>query len=120
VVLDEAAQLAPLQDLDQVAATASGQHITLMTVFQDFSQIQARYGDRAATVVNNHRCRVVLAGLSDPATDRFVPEVTAACESLRMAPPGRAWMVRGHEEVRAVSIHPWTWRGGLRARGVRR
>jgi len=120
VVLDEAAQLAPLQDLDQVAATASGQHITLMTVFQDFSQIQARYGDRAATVVNNHRCRVVLAGLSDPATDRFVPEVTAACEALRMAPPGRAWMMRGHEAVRAVSVHPWSWRGGLRARGVRR
>ena len=68
MVLDEAAQLAPLHDLDQLAATASGQHITLMTVFQDFSQIQARFGERAATVVNNHRCRVVLAGLSDPAS----------------------------------------------------
>ena len=120
VVLDEAAQLAPLHDLDQLAATASGQHITLMTVFQDFSQIQARFGERAATVVNNHRCRVVLAGLSDPASERFVPEVVAVCESLRMAPPGRAWMMRGHDVVREVSVHPWSWRPGLRARGVRR
>ncbi len=49
-------------------ATAAGQGIQLVTVWQDLAQISARYGERAATVVNNHRAKVVLSGISDPAT----------------------------------------------------
>ncbi len=68
VVLDEAANIAPLRDLDTLASTAAGQGIQLVSVFQDLAQISARYGGRAATVVNNHRAKVLLSGISDPAT----------------------------------------------------
>jgi type IV secretion system protein VirD4 len=68
VVLDEAANIAPLRDLDTLASTAAGQGIQLVSVFQDLAQISARYGERAATVVNNHRAKVLLSGISDPAT----------------------------------------------------
>ncbi len=44
VVLDEAANIAPLSDLDTLASTASSHGIQLVTVWQDFAQIEARYG----------------------------------------------------------------------------
>jgi type IV secretion system protein VirD4 len=68
VVLDEAANIAPLEDLDQVLATAAGHGVSLMTVWQDLAQVESRYGERWATIVNNHRAKVVCPGVSDPRT----------------------------------------------------
>jgi type IV secretion system protein VirD4 len=68
VVLDEAANIAPVPDLDALAATAAGHGIQLVTVWHDLAQITARFGPRAATVVNNHRAKLFLSGISDPAT----------------------------------------------------
>ena len=68
VVLDEAANIAPVPDLDALAATAAGHGIQLVTVWHDLAQIQARFGPRATTVVNNHRAKLFLSGISDPAT----------------------------------------------------
>jgi len=68
VVLDEAANIAPVPELDSLAATCAGHGIQLVTVWQDLAQLHARYGPRAATVVNNHRAKVFLPGIADPAT----------------------------------------------------
>src|SRR5664280_62962 len=68
VVLDEAANIAPLSDLDSLASTAAGHGIQLVTIWHDLAQISARYGTRATTVVNNHRAKLFLSGISDPST----------------------------------------------------
>ncbi|MGH9123061.1 MAG: type IV secretory system conjugative DNA transfer family protein [Acidimicrobiales bacterium] len=69
VVLDEAANIAPLRDLDTLASTAAGHGIQLVTVCQDLSQLGARYGEaRARAVANNHRAKVVLSGVGDLTT----------------------------------------------------
>ena len=68
VVLDEAANIAPLADLDTLAATAAGHGVQLVTVWHDLAQITARFGARATTVVNNHRAKLFLSGISDPST----------------------------------------------------
>ncbi len=68
VVLDEAANIAPLPELDGLAATCAGHGVQLVTVWQDLAQVRARYGERAATVVNNHRAKLFLPGIADPAT----------------------------------------------------
>lgn len=68
VVLDEAANIAPLADLDGLASTAAGHGIQLITIWHDLAQITARYGPRASTVVNNHRAKLFLSGISDPST----------------------------------------------------
>jgi type IV secretion system protein VirD4 len=68
VVLDEAANIAPVPDLDALAATAAGHGIQLVTIWHDLAQINARYGPRATTVVNNHRAKLFLSGISDPST----------------------------------------------------
>jgi len=47
LVLDEAASVAPLDELDEMAATLSGLGVTLVTVVQDFAQLTARWGPRA-------------------------------------------------------------------------
>ena len=65
LVLDEAANIAPVDDLPAVASTAAALGLQLVTVFQDLAQIRRRYGDASGTVVNNHRAKLVLPGLSD-------------------------------------------------------
>jgi type IV secretion system protein VirD4 len=68
VVLDEAAHIAPLTELDGLAATCASHGIQLVTVWQDLAQVRARYGARAPTVLNNHRAKLFLPGIADPDT----------------------------------------------------
>lgn len=124
VVLDEAATVAALDELDQLAATVAGFGVTLITVVQDFAQLRARWGERAATIVNNHRTRVVLAGLADPTVATYLPELNGEGESSRVAPlrtaaRGTAHVVSGREAAYRVRLRPW-WRWArLRHRGAR-
>ncbi|MDF1596192.1 MAG: type IV secretory system conjugative DNA transfer family protein [Acidimicrobiia bacterium] len=93
LVIDEAANIAPLPDLAQIASTARGVGIQLVTVWQDFAQIQARYGTFAQTVINNHRAKVVLAGVSDTPTldyfSRLIGDEAAVEETRSRSPDGR-------------------------------
>ncbi|MCA1697387.1 MAG: type IV secretory system conjugative DNA transfer family protein [Actinobacteria bacterium] len=71
--LDEAANVAPLPDLDELASTGPGQGVQLLSVFQNISQIHDRWGrDRAETIVANHRGRLFGAGIGDRATLEYV------------------------------------------------
>jgi hypothetical protein len=83
VLLDEAASIAPVEELDQIAATCQGQGVTLVTVWQDLAQLTARYGSKSRTVVNNHTTRVLLGGLADPTLDEWLPTLTGSSRSAR-------------------------------------
>jgi type IV secretion system protein VirD4 len=108
IVLDEAANIAPLGDLDALASTAAGHGIQLVTVWHDLAQITTRYGQRASTVVNNHRAKLFLSGISDPSTLDYAshligdeevlvpsttrggqggPSTTSSPSARRLAPP---------------------------------
>ncbi len=63
--LDEAGNCAALSELDVLATTARGQGIQLVTVWHDKSQLEARYGPKASTILNNHRAKLFLSGLAD-------------------------------------------------------
>lgn len=65
IVLDEAANIAPLENLPTIAATAASMGVQLVTVFQDLAQVRLRYGHAAGTVVNNHRAKLLLPAISD-------------------------------------------------------
>ena len=82
VVLDEAANIAPLSDLDALASTAAGHGVQLVTVWHDLAQISARYGPRATTVVNNHRAKLFLSGISDPSTLDYASHLVGEEEVL--------------------------------------
>jgi len=114
LVLDEAASVAPLDDLDQLAATLSGLDVTLVTVLQDFAQLAARWGPGAASIVNNHTTRVVMGGLADPSVRTYLPELVDEKREgrslpLRQRPAGTALVVAGSRPVLALRVRPW-WR----------
>ncbi len=75
VVLDEAAHIAPLAELDGLAATCASHGIQLVTVWQDLAQVRARYGARAPTVLNNHRAKLFLPGIADPDTLEYASQL---------------------------------------------
>lgn len=75
MALDEPANSAPLPELDVVAATGAGQGIQLMSAFQGFAQVEARWGKRAATILNNHQAKAFACGQSDPSTLNYVSSV---------------------------------------------
>jgi type IV secretion system protein VirD4 len=136
VVLDEAANIAPLKELDGLAATCAGHGVQLVTVWQDLAQVHARYGERAATVVNNHRAKLFLPGIADPGTLDFAshlagdqelatPSVTLgargertvttslqvrrllAPDTLRRLQKGRAVLLYGAMPPALVRLRPW-------------
>jgi type IV secretory pathway TraG/TraD family ATPase VirD4 len=124
LVLDEAATVASLDELDQLAATLSGLKVTLVTVVQDFAQLVARWGPRAATIVNNHATRVIFAGLADPTVSTYLPEIVESRDDrpvvpLRMRPRNTAVVVAGRRAVHTVHLRPWWRQRRLRDRGVR-
>ncbi len=124
LLLDEAATVASLDELDQLAATVSGLDVTLVTVLQDFAQLTSRWGARAPTIVNNHTTRLVLGGLADPTVANYLPELLESREGrqavpIRQRPGGTATVVAGRRPVYTVRLKPW-WRDRrLRPRGVR-
>jgi len=146
VVLDEAANIAPLAELDGLAATCAGHGVQLVTVWQDLAQISARYGARAATVVNNHRGKLFLPGIADPGTLEHAsalvgeekvlsPSLTVladgsrsvtsaplrrpllAPDALRAIPRGTGVLVYGALPPARVGLRAWWQDPDLRARG---
>ena len=124
MVLDEAATVGSLDELDQMAATVSGLDVTLVTVVQDFSQLNARWGARAATIVNNHSTRLVIAGLADATVAKYLPELVEAPRegnvlSIRRRVRGTAQVITGSMPVFVIRLRPWWRRRLLRRRGTR-
>ncbi|MBS1895622.1 MAG: type IV secretory system conjugative DNA transfer family protein [Actinobacteria bacterium] len=68
LLLDECANIAPFPGLAQTASTGAGQGVQLLTVFQDLAQVKARFGNSAATILNNHRATLLGRGVSDVET----------------------------------------------------
>jgi type IV secretion system protein VirD4 len=137
LVLDECANIAPLRELAALASTGAEQSIQLVSVFQDMAQINAVYGpDRAPTIVSNHRAKVILSGISDTPTLRYVAQLLgdrevrrhattidadgrrSTVESLAyrdLAPenllremaPGQGILVYGHLPPARIKLRPW-------------
>ena len=74
-LLDEIANIAPIQDLGKIASTCGGYGIVLVSVFQDLTQLGAIYSANAGTIVNNHRSKLLLSGISDHATLDYAEKI---------------------------------------------
>lgn len=69
LMLDEAANIAPLRHLDKVATSMAGMGLIVVTVWQDEGQIEDIYGpQKARVVVANHINKIFMAGISDQRT----------------------------------------------------
>jgi type IV secretory pathway TraG/TraD family ATPase VirD4 len=65
VVLDEAANIAPLRDLARHVSTCAALGVTFLTIWQDLAQLHHLYGAEARTIANNHTGRLFLGGNAD-------------------------------------------------------
>jgi hypothetical protein len=62
LLLDDAIGVAPMNDLARLASAASARGVQLVTVFQDFRQMEGEYGTQAGLVLKNHRVKLLLSG----------------------------------------------------------
>jgi type IV secretion system protein VirD4 len=65
VMLDEAANIAPLRKLGTYASSLASQGVQLVAVFQNFGQIRDRYGTQASTIVTNFLVKVLMGATTD-------------------------------------------------------
>jgi type IV secretion system protein VirD4 len=79
VVVDEAGNT-PLRALPEYASTLSGLGVLLVTIWQSLAQIETAYGREADTILTNHLTKLFYAGLSDPASLRYVSQVLGDAE----------------------------------------
>jgi type IV secretory pathway TraG/TraD family ATPase VirD4 len=148
VLLDEAGNIAPLADLPAYASTARSHGISLVTAWQDLSQIQSIYGERANTVLNNHRAKIFGSEISDRETLQYVSSLAGDVEytersysgdmsggrrnvsehttlrpalppdMIRRIPTGEAILVYGGELPARLRLRPWYKDRRLRKIGV--
>ena len=79
VVIDEAGNT-PLRSLPEYASTLAGLGVLLVTIWQSLAQIEAAYERQADTILTNHLSKLFYAGLSDPASLRYVAQVLGDTE----------------------------------------
>ena len=145
LVLDEVANIAPLPDLDVIVSTGAGHGVQLLTILQDLAQAYDRWGrERADTIVNNHRAKLLGAGLADERSlewvgrllgDRAVPQRSttsgevgrqsttsssiyrplAPANVVREARAGSALLVYGNLPPAWIALRPWFGDRRLRA-----
>jgi type IV secretory pathway TraG/TraD family ATPase VirD4 len=75
VALDEAANIAGMPQLPTFLATIGSKHVSIISAWQDFSQIESKYGKQKGTVLNNSRGLMLLPGVKDPETLDFFTKV---------------------------------------------
>jgi type IV secretion system protein VirD4 len=126
----------PGPSLPQIAATAAGQGIQVVTVFQDLAQARSRYGEAADTILANHRAKLFLSGISDGRTLDYIGRALgdeevgyesqtrgergsatrtrgtrtrrlAPADAVRGIPPGEAILVYGHLPPARLRLRPW-------------
>jgi type IV secretion system protein VirD4 len=66
--LDEVANIAPLQELPQIASEGGGQGLTLLAALQDLSQARARWGKAADGFLTLFGTKLLLPGIADTTT----------------------------------------------------
>jgi type IV secretion system protein VirD4 len=66
--LDEVANIAPLQELPQIASEGGGQGLMLLAALQDLSQARARWGAQADGFLTLFGTKLILPGIADAKT----------------------------------------------------
>ncbi len=66
--LDEVANIAPLDELPQIASEGGGQGLALLAALQDLSQARVRWGHAADGFLTLFGTKLILPGIADPKT----------------------------------------------------
>jgi len=91
VLIDEAANIAPLRDLPGHLSQAAGYGIRIATIWQSIAQIRERYGNAADSILANSTTKLFMGPITDEATRRYITTLlgdeTSDTASLRSSTP---------------------------------
>jgi type IV secretory pathway TraG/TraD family ATPase VirD4 len=134
VLLDEAANIAPLRQLPSHLSQAAGHGIRIATIWQSIAQIQHRYATNADAILANSTTKLFMGPISDETTRQYVSrtlgeepvgEVSpgtphhrpttqsrfrrpkADAEALRQLARDRALLLDGRSAAAVVRLTPW-------------
>ena len=72
ILVDEAANIAPLRDLPGHLSQAAGHGVRFATIWQSVAQIRSRYREAADSVLANSTAKVFMGPVTDETTRRYV------------------------------------------------
>jgi type IV secretion system protein VirD4 len=98
--LDEVANIAPLDELPQIASEGGGQGLILLAALQDLSQARGRWGKAADGFLTLFGTKVILPGIADQTTLETVSTALGEYDrrmiSTSKVPNREGWMVPTH------------------------
>jgi hypothetical protein len=110
VLVDEAANLAPLGSLPTHLAVSAGWGVRWLLAYQTVGQIQHRYGHEADVILGNLLCKAFLGPIHDSATaeyiDGLVGERTVTTKSWTVGPFGARGASTRHEHQTSKVSRP--------------
>ena len=132
VLIDEAANVAPIHDLPRVLSQAAGHGIRIATVWQSLAQLRDRYRQSADTVLANSTAKLFMGPIADHSTRSYVLDLLgdepAGRENGRRRPKGTAAALQQLQRDRAllitadalpamIALRPWWADRHSRSRG---
>jgi type IV secretory pathway TraG/TraD family ATPase VirD4 len=96
LVLDEAANIAPLPDLPSIVAEGGSQGLVTLACFQDLSQARVRWGAAADGFLSLFGVKVVLPGIGDLRTLELVSRLGGEMDVPLRSVSRRRWLTGRH------------------------
>jgi type IV secretory pathway TraG/TraD family ATPase VirD4 len=108
LILDDAPNIAAVDDLPTLARTAAADGVQLVSVFRDLTQIEVRYDDAAPAVVSNHRAKLLLPGAEGvPETPSAGGSRAVVPELAHRVPTDAAVLLHGDARPLRLGLLPW-------------
>jgi type IV secretory pathway TraG/TraD family ATPase VirD4 len=86
LLLDEAANVAPLSELPRTMSQVAGHGIRVATVWQSLAQMRERYGRGSDTIIANSAAKLYLGPITDDATREHVIALLGGQHNRRGGP----------------------------------
>jgi type IV secretion system protein VirD4 len=110
VLVDEAANLAPLTSLPTHLAVSAGWGVRWLLAYQTIGQIEHRYGHEAHAILGNLLCKAFLGPVHDTATGEYVDallgERTVTARSWNVGSMGAGGSTTRHERQASKVSRP--------------
>lgn len=117
ILLDEAANVAPLSDLPRMLSQAAGHGIRIATVWQSIAQMRERYNGGADTILANSTAKLFLGPITDETTQGYVTSLLgrgdesrrpkAPAAALQQLAGDRALVVLGAKTPGLIRLRPF-------------
>ena len=118
LLLDEAANVAPLANLPRTMSQVAGHGIRVATVWQSLAQMQERYGRGAETILANSTAKLYLGPITDAATRDHVTGALAerhgakedrisTARALQQLVGDRALLISGARVPAVTTLRPF-------------